>query len=347
MNKKTFTLGIFGGGQLGKFLVLAAKKLNIRTFVFTDSLDSPAIYYCDDFIISNYENKKKIDFFIKNVDIATFEFENIPFKTLDYVEKKIKVLPEPSIIKILQDRLKEKNFLNIIGVKTTEFYYLKKINKKNLSNNIFPVLVKTLRFGYDGKGQILFKNKKSFLKHSFDNKEYIIEKLINFKKEISIIICRNQTRSICYDAFENLHKHQILQKSQVPAKISSELNNEAKKIAKKIADKLNYIGAMCVEFFVTKKNELLVNEIAPRVHNSGHLTINAYNINQFESHIRAVCNLKTKKLKKIHKATMYNILGSDIKRYRSKTMMKNEFFYDYGKKEIKEKRKMGHITKIF
>jgi len=347
MNKKTLTLGIFGGGQLGKFLVLAAKKLNIRTFVFTDSLDSPAIYYCDDFIISNYENKKKIDFFIKNVDIATFEFENIPFKTLDYVEKKIKVLPKPSTIKILQDRLKEKTFLHLIGVKTTEFYYLKKVNKKNLNSSIFPVLVKTLRLGYDGKGQILFKNKESFLKHSFDNKEYIIEKLINFKKEISIIISRNQTNSACFDAFENLHKHQILQKSHIPAKISLKLNDEAKKIAKKIADKLNYIGTMCVEFFVTKKNELLVNEIAPRVHNSGHLTMNAYNINQFECHIRAVCNLKTKKPKNTHKAIMYNILGSDIKKYRSKTMMKNEFFYDYGKKEIKDKRKMGHLTKIY
>ena len=347
MNKKTFTLGIFGGGQLGKFLVLAAKKLNIKTFVFTDSLDSPAIYYCDNFIISNYENKKQLDLFIKDIDLATFEFENIPFKTLDYVEKKIKVLPKPSIIKILQDRLKEKTFLNSIGVKTTEFYYLKKINKKILNNNIFPVLVKTIRLGYDGKGQILFKNKKSFLKHYFDNKEYIIEKLVDFKKEISIIISRNKTKSVCFDAFENLHKHQILQRSHTPANISSKLNNEAKKIAKKIADKLNYIGTMCVEFFVTRKNELLVNEIAPRVHNSGHLTMNAYNISQFESHIRAVCDLKTKTPKKTQKAIMYNILGSAIKKYRSKTMMKNEFFYDYGKKEIKEKRKMGHLTKIF
>jgi 5-(carboxyamino)imidazole ribonucleotide synthase len=347
MNKKTFSLGIFGGGQLGKFLVLAAKKLNIKTFVFTDSLDSPAIYYCDNFIISNYENKKQLDLFIKDIDFATFEFENIPFKTLDYVEKKIKVLPKPSIIKILQDRLKEKTFLNSIGVKTTEFYYLKKINKKILNNNIFPVLVKTIRLGYDGKGQILFKNKKSFLKHYFDNKEYIIEKLVDFKKEISIIISRNKTKSVCFDAFENLHKHQILQRSHTPANISSKLNNEAKGIAKKIADKLNYIGTMCVEFFVTRKNELLVNEIAPRVHNSGHLTMNAYNISQFESHIRAVCNLKTKTPKKNQKAIMYNILGSAIKKYRSKTMMKNEFFYDYGKKEIKEKRKMGHLTKIF
>jgi 5-(carboxyamino)imidazole ribonucleotide synthase len=347
MNKKTFTLGIFGGGQLGKFLVLAAKKLNIKTFVFTDSLDSPAIYYCDNFIISNYENKKQLDLFIKDIDLATFEFENIPFKTLDYVEKKIKVLPKPSIIKILQDRLKEKTFLNSIGVRTTEFYYLKKINKKILNNNIFPVLVKTIRLGYDGKGQILFKNKKNFLKHSFDNKEYIIEKLVDFKKEISIIISRNKTKSVCFDAFENLHKHQILQRSHTPANISSKLNNEAKGIAKKIADKLNYIGTMCVEFFVTRKNELLVNEIAPRVHNSGHLTMNAYNISQFESHIRAVCNLKTKTPKKTQKAIMYNILGSAIKKYRSKTMMKNEFFYDYGKKEIKEKRKMGHLTKIF
>ena len=347
MNKKTFTLGIFGGGQLGKFLVQSAKKLNIRTFVFTDSVDSPAIYYCDDFIISSYENKKKLDFFIKKIDLATFEFENIPFKTLDYVEKKINVSPKPTIIKILQDRLKEKTFLNSIGIKTTEFYYLKKVDKKKLSNNFFPVLVKTIRLGYDGKGQVFFKNKNDFLKYSFKNKEYIIEKLINFKKEISVVISRYKEKSVSFDAFENLHKHQILQNSHVPANISPKLNNQAKQIAKKIADKLNYTGTMCVEFFVTKKNELLVNEIAPRVHNSGHLTMNAHNVSQFENHIRAVCNLKLKKPKRIHKAIMYNILGNDIKKYRSKEIAMKEFFYDYGKKEIKNKRKMGHLTKIF
>ena len=347
MNKKTFTLGIFGGGQLGKFLVQSAKKLNIRTFVFTDSVDSPAIYYCDDFIISSYENKKKLDFFIKNIDLATFEFENIPFKTLDYVEKKIDVTPKPSIIKILQDRLKEKTFLNSIGIKTTEFYYLKKVDKKKISNNFFPALVKTIRLGYDGKGQVFFKNKNDFLKYSFKNKEYIIEKLINFKKEISVVISRYKEKSVSFDAFENLHKHQILQKSHAPANISPKLNNQAKEIAKKIANKLNYIGTMCVEFFVTKKNELLVNEIAPRVHNSGHLTMNAHDVSQFDNHIRAVCNLKLKKPKRIHKAIMYNILGDDIKKYRSKETMSNEFFYDYGKKVIKDKRKMGHLTKIF
>ena len=347
MNKKTFTLGIFGGGQLGKFLVQSAKKLNIRTFVFTDSVDSPAIYYCDDFIISSYENKKKLDFFIKNIDLATFEFENIPFKTLDYVEKKINVSPKPTIIKILQDRLKEKTFLNSIGIKTTEFYYLKKVDKKKLSNNFFPALVKTIRLGYDGKGQVFFKNKNDFLKYSFKNKEYIIEKLINFKKEISVVISRYKEKSVSFDAFENLHKHQILQNSHVPANISPKLNNQAKEIAKKIADKLNYTGTMCVEFFVTKKNELLVNEIAPRVHNSGHLTMNAHNVSQFENHIRAVCNLKLKKPKRIHKAIMYNILGNDIKKYRSKEIAMKEFFYDYGKKEIENKRKMGHLTKIF
>jgi 5-(carboxyamino)imidazole ribonucleotide synthase len=346
MNKKTFTLGIFGGGQLGKFLVQSAKKLNIRTFIFTDNIDSPAIYHCDDFIISNYKNKKKLDFFIKNIDLATFEFENIPFQTLDYVEKKITVSPKPSIIKILQDRLKEKKFLNSIGIKTTEFYYLKKINKRKINNNIFPALVKTTRLGYDGKGQIFFKNKKNFIKYSFKNKEYIIEKLVNFKKEISIVISRNKSKTVAFDAFENLHEQQILQKSKIPASISKKLNNEAREISKKIIEKLNYIGTMCVEFFVTKENKLLVNEIAPRVHNSGHLTLNAYNVSQFENHIRSVCNLKLKKPKRIFKATMYNILGFDIEKYRSKNTAKNQFFYDYGKKEIKDKRKMGHITKI-
>ena len=163
---------------------------------------------------------------------------------------------------------------------------------------------------------------------------------------ILFLISINKSKTVAFDAFENLHKHQILQKSKIPANISSKLNNEAREISKKIIDKLNYIGTMCVEFFVTKENKLLVNEIAPRVHNSGHLTLNAYNVSQFENHIRAVCNLKLKKPKRIYQATMYNILGFDIEKYRSKNITKNEFFYDYGKKEIKDKRKMGHITKI-
>ena len=190
MNKKTFTLGIFGGGQLGKFLVQSAKKLNIRTFVFTDSVDSPAVYYCDDFIISSYENKKKLDFFIKNIDFATFEFENIPFKTLDYVEKKINVSPKPTIIKILQDRLKEKTFLNSIGIKTTEFYYLKKVDKKKISNNFFPALVKTIRLGYDGKGQVFFKNKKKFIL------KYWMDERINYKAENENYIIERNTKKM-------------------------------------------------------------------------------------------------------------------------------------------------------
>ena len=138
------------------------------------------------------------------------------------------------------------------------------------------------------KAKYFFKNKKDFLKYPFKSKEYIIEKLIDFKKEISIAISKNKTKSVSYDAFENLHKNQILQKSHIPANISAKLNNQAKEISKKIADKLNYIGTMCVEFFVTKKNELLVNEIAPRVHNSGHLTMNAHDVSQFDNHIRAM-----------------------------------------------------------
>ncbi len=346
MSKKNITLGIFGGGQLGKFLVQSARKLKIKTIVYTDSNDSPAIYYADDFYVAKYTNKKTINKFIKKIDVATFEFENIPFNTLRYVTKKIKVYPNPNIISILQDRLKEKNFLNFNKINTTKYFNLKNINKKKINKNFFPAIAKTRTLGYDGKGQTFFKNKKTFLKYQFKNQNYIIEKLVNFKKEISIIITRNKKQIYCFDAFQNIHKEQILKFSYSDANINKKINLEAKKIAEKIVKKLDYIGTMCVEFFITNQNKILVNEIAPRVHNSGHLTMNAYNVSQFENHIRAVCNIKIIKPKKIHKMMMNNILGKEIKYYRSKIIKKNEYLFDYGKQEIKEKRKMGHLTKL-
>ena len=346
MVKSKLVLGIIGGGQLGSMLATAAKKLKIKTIVLTDDLKAPAKNFCDEIIFSKYDRQKSIEDFARKVDVVTFEFENIPFKVLEYISRLKPVLPKPSINQIVQNRFTEKNFINNIGIKTTNYVLIN--NQFDISNNkdLLPGLLKTCTLGYDGKGQFVLENKDeaSKLKIEFD-KEQILEKKVNLKKEISVVITRFLNNDfVIYEPIENKHVDQILYRSIIPADINKDIFEKAQQQAKLIAEKLDYIGTMCVEYFIDEKNNLLVNEIAPRVHNSGHLTINTHNISQFENHIRAVCNLEKIELKKICNAEMINVIGDEIKNYRDKTYSKNEFFFDYLKLEIKEKRKMGHLT---
>ena len=211
-----------------------------------------------------------------------------------------------------------------------------------------PGLLKTVTLGYDGKGQYPIDNLQSLESINIDfSKKYILEKRVKLKKEISIIITRfNHHKYEVYEPIENVHENQILKHSKIPAEINDEILNKSKLWATQIAEDLKYIGTLCIEFFIDRNDNLYVNEIAPRVHNSGHLTINAYNVSQFENHIRAVCSLERVPLKKISNAEMLNIIGDQIIKYRNKEFAKNEFFFDYLKKEIKDKRKMGHLTTL-
>ena len=341
-------LGIIGGGQLGSMLATAAKKLKVKTIILTDDIKAPAKNFCDEIIISNYDNLKKIDDFVSKVDFVTFEFENIPFNVLEHISMRKTVHPKPSINQIVQNRFTEKKFANKQGIKTTDYTLIK--NKSDLTNDqtLFPGFLKTCTLGYDGKGQYVLNNKDEIDKLSIDfKKEHIFEKKINLKKEISIIITRFLSNEcLIYEPIENLHVNQILNKSVIPADIDKNIFTQAQQQAKLLAEKLDYIGTMCVEYFIDENDNLLFNEIAPRVHNSGHLTINSHNISQFENHIRAVCGFKVISLTKNYNAEMINIIGEDIKTYRTKSFSKNEFFFDYLKTEIKEKRKMGHLTII-
>tara|TARA_B110000858_G_C17771001_1_gene459608 strand:- start:721 stop:1773 length:1053 start_codon:yes stop_codon:yes gene_type:complete len=341
-------LGIIGGGQLGSMLASAATKLKIKTIILSDDQNAPAKNFCDEIIIADYNKLKKIDDFISKVDFVTFEFENIPFNVLEYISKYKPVYPKPSINQIVQNRITEKNFVNNQGIKTTDYVLIK--NKLDLLNNenMLPAFLKTCTLGYDGKGQYIINNKDEIDNLNVDfKKEYILEKKINLKKEISVIITRFLNNGfLIYEPIENIHINQILNKSAIPALIDKNIFTQAQQQAKLLAEKLDYVGTMCVEYFIDENNNLLLNEIAPRVHNSGHLTINAYNTSQFENHIRAVCNLEKIELKKNHNAEMFNIIGKEIKTYRNKSYPKNEFFFDYLKTEIKEKRKMGHLTII-
>tara|TARA_B100000767_G_scaffold183614_1_gene171378 strand:+ start:421 stop:1473 length:1053 start_codon:yes stop_codon:yes gene_type:complete len=348
MVKKNPILGIIGGGQLGSMLALAAKKINIKTIILSDDPEAPAKNFCDELIISDYNKVKNIEEFANKVDVVTFEFENIPFKILEHIEQFKPVLPKPIINQIVQNRFTEKKFLNNVGIKTTDYALIKEKSDILKNRNLLPGMLKTCTLGYDGKGQFVINNYEEVDELEIEfRKEYILEKKINLKKEISIILTRFLNNDcLIFEPFENHHINQILNKSVIPADISKNTLEKAQQQAKLIAEKLDYIGTMCVEYFIDENNNLFVNEIAPRVHNSGHLTINAYNVSQFENHIRAVCNLKKIELKKIYNAEMINIIGEDIKTYRDKLYVKNEFFYDYLKKKIKKKRKMGHLTII-
>ena len=341
------TLGILGGGQLGSMLSVAAKKLNIKTVIYCNDEDAPAQNFCDDFIYAEYDDNEKINDFAKKVDIITYEFENIPFETLNELNKLKTVLPKPSVNRLIQHRLAEKDFINKLNIRTTRYVHIESKEDLLPLGDFLPGILKTTTMGYDGKGQHPIKNIEeiSSLNINFDN-EYILEKLVKLKKEISIIVTRFKNNKYeIYEPVENTHENQILKHSKIPAEISKKIFDQSKEWAVLIAEELKYIGTLCIEFFIDRNDNLYVNEIAPRVHNSGHLTINAYNVSQFENHVRAVCSLEQVPIKKLSNAKMINLIGNQIIPYREGLKLKdNQFFFDYLKKDIKEKRKMGHLT---
>ena len=343
-------LGIIGGGQLGSMLAMAAKKMKIKTIIYCDDIDAPAQNFCDEFIFGEYDNKKKITEFINKINVITYEFENIPFDTLNEMNKLKPVLPKPSVNRLIQHRLAEKDFINKLNIRTTRYASIEKKSDLITLQDFLPGILKTTTMGYDGKGQYPINRTEDLNSLNIDfSKGYILEKLVKLKKEISVIITRfGKNNFEIYEPIENIHEDQILKHSKIPAEISEKILMQSMHWSKSIAEELGYIGTLCVEFFIDRNENLYVNEIAPRVHNSGHLTINAYNVSQFENHVRAVCSLEKIPLKKLSNAKMINLIGNQIEPYRKNLELNdNQFFFDYLKKEIKEKRKMGHITTLY
>ena len=343
------TLGIIGGGQLGSMLAIAAKKLNVETIVYSDDPDAPAQNFCSRFISGNYKNNEKIIEFVKLVNFVTYEFENIPFDTLNEIHKLKTVLPKPSVNRLIQHRLAEKDFVNNLNIRTTRYASVENKSEIEALGDLLPGILKTTTLGYDGKGQYPINSIEEFNGLNIEySKGYILEKLVKLKKEISIIITRfNDQKYEIYEPIENKHEDQILKFSKIPADIDKKIYDQSREWAMSIAEELKYIGTLCVEFFIDRNDNLYVNEIAPRVHNSGHLTINAYNVSQFENHVRAVCSLDQIPLKKISNAEMINLIGDQIVKYRDNPKVNdNQFLFDYLKKDIKEKRKMGHLTTL-
>ena len=340
MNKIN-TIGIIGGGQLGRMACFAAHKLGFRTVIFTDQKDSPASFVTNETIVADYSDKNALEIFAKKVDVVTFEFENIPFETADFVASKVLLHPKPEVLKITQNRILEKNFINSIGIKTTE--YAVSDFEKNLKN-FGKAVLKTATMGYDGKGQFVLKAGDSLPNLGSD--QWILEKFCPFDSEISVMVARSSNGEIkAYEPLTNIHKNGILDESHYPAKISETLKITAQEIATKIAKELDLIGIMAVEMFVIG-DEILINELAPRPHNSGHFSMDACITSQFEQMIRAIVGMPLGSAKFHSKGFMKNLIGNqinDVKNFLSNPCAKVHL---YGKNKAVEGRKMGHVNLI-
>jgi|TARA_B100002019_G_C21183897_1_gene555145 5-(carboxyamino)imidazole ribonucleotide synthase len=341
------TIGIIGGGQLARMLATAAAELGFEINIYCPDRDCPAAQVANKTVLGNYDDNEKLVAFAKNINVLTYEFENIDTKALEELEKVVDIRPSVKALKISQDRYTEKTYLNSLGIKTTKFYKIDEVSdiEKHFVKIKKPILIKTRRLGYDGKGQVLIKTQDDineyYLKNEFSPS--IGEEVLRFDKELSVIIVRDKEGNTkAFEPGENVHERGILVTTTLPSSISEALRNDATEIAKKIVGDLDYIGVMGVEFFL-KGKELLVNEIAPRVHNSGHWTMDGSYSSQFQQHIRAIMELPLLSTERHSDIVMYNLIGKV-----TSDLLKNELakVHIYGKKDPRPGRKMGHVNLI-
>ena len=346
---KDMTIGIFGGGQLGDMLSLAAQNLGYKTVIFTDDKNSPAIKNSSDHIISDYQNKENLLKFAQKIDVATLEFENIPPESVDFIEKYCPIFTNSRILKITKNRFLEKSFMVKNNIKTTRFTLVKNQTDflEHLQKFNYQAILKTNQMGYDCKGQFRIKDQTHIPDINFHKEDYILEEFVPFAKEISVIIGRSRSGAIsCYEPLENKHKNGIIDTSSYPANIDNQIKNNAKFIAQTIIKNLDMIGLLAVEFFLLKNGDLLVNELAPRPHNSGHFSMDGAKTSQFEQLIRIICQLPLVDTKFHKEGYMKNIIGDDILKIDNITKDKIYKIHLYNKKTIKPGRKMAHINFI-
>lgn len=344
---KQKVIGIIGGGQLGRMTCFAAHKMGFQTVIFTDQKNSPASFVTNQTIVADYDDKKALEKFAKMVDVATFEFENIPVEPIKFLSREVDVFPSAEVLKITQHRILEKNFLNSIGVKTADYAEIKSLAdlQKNLKK-FGKAILKTATMGYDGKGQFVLKNTADADKAWAQAKtqKLILEKFCPFDSEISVIVARSKKGEVkTYEPLTNIHKNAILDESIYPAKISKALQTKAQLIAKKIAEKLDLVGVLAVEFFVMK-DQLLVNELAPRPHNSGHFSMDASITPQFEQLIRSINGLPLGSTEFHSTGHMKNLIGDEVKNLEKFYKNSHAKIHLYGKDKIAVGRKMGHIN---
>ncbi|TCN19836.1 5-(carboxyamino)imidazole ribonucleotide synthase [Mesobacillus foraminis] len=344
------TIGIIGGGQLGRMMTLAAKAMGFRIAVLDPVEDCPCGQVADEQIIGAYDDLKAIERLAQVSDVITYEFENINAEALEWLTNHAYVPQGTGLLRETQDRIKEKAAIQSAGVKVAPYAVIKNVEDIDLhiKDLGLPAVLKTARGGYDGKGQLVIKHPSDLdaAEELVNQGPCVLEKWIPFEKEVSVIITRNPSgESAVFPVAENLHENNILHQTVVPARISKPAEEKAVKAARQLAEALNLTGTLAVEMFLTKDDEIYINELAPRPHNSGHYTIEACETSQFEQHIRAVANWPLASTELLKPAVMVNILGEHQEALINKiSELKDWKIHLYGKKEAKFQRKMGHVT---
>lgn len=348
------TIGILGGGQLGRMLAQAAAQLGLHTHIYCPNKQAPAFEVANAQTIADFDDDDALREFAQNCDTVTFEFENIPLHAADLVAGITPFYPGRKALDISQDRGTEKSFLQELGIRVADWWPIE--NAADLATAMdecgAKAVLKTRRLGYDGKGQVTLAPQSDPAKalSQLENQPAILERMIPFEREVSVVLVRSLQGDVsCYDIPCNHHEGGILRRSTIPCNISPKLTQSAKEAATKIATALDYIGVLAVEFFVTNdgdSQQLLVNEFAPRVHNTGHWTLDACICSQFENHIRAVAGWPLGATQRHSNAVMTNLLGPDVMEWQTLASQPNLALHLYGKTGTQEGRKLGHKTQI-
>lgn len=344
-------IGILGGGQLGRMLVMASARLGFDTVVLDPDPSAPAGPMSNLHIVGAYDSDTCLDEFADAVTIVTYEFENIPVAALDRIESKVAIRPGRNALAVSQDRLDEKTWLHELGLPVAPFEAVGTPGDlaAALAKVGYPAILKTRRFGYDGKGQVRIAGPEDAASaiDALQGAPAIVEGVVNFQCEISVIVARSASGKVaCYDPGENVHLDGILRTTRVPAAIDDETAELAKDIAGRIVEALDYVGVMGVEMFVVAGGGLTVNEIAPRVHNSGHWTELGAAVDQFEQHIRAIAGLPLAAPTRIADVEMTNLIGSDVDAVPDLLTEDGLKMHLYGKADVRDGRKMGHVTRV-
>ncbi|MCC6718690.1 MAG: 5-(carboxyamino)imidazole ribonucleotide synthase [Acetobacteraceae bacterium] len=347
------TIGIVGGGQLGRMSALAAARLGYRCHILTDEPDSPAAQVAAGATIGSYDDAEVLRAFAARVDVVTFEFENVSAVGLDLLASLRPVRPAPAVLRLSQDRAAEKTFVNAAGIATAPWRLVETLDdlREAAAALGLPAILKTTRLGYDGKGQLRL-DPGCDLPAAFAElapKPLILEGFVDFAREVSVVVARGlDGTSAAFDVAENRHRHHILDLTLAPARIPAETAAQARKIAETIAQAIDFVGLLAVEMFIGARGDVLVNEIAPRPHNSGHWTIDACPASQFELHIRAVAGLPLPPATRHSDAVMKNLVGpAETALWPAILATPGLIPHLYGKAEARPGRKMGHVTRLF
>jgi len=346
------TIGILGGGQLGRMLAMAAARLGLKCAIYAPEKNSPAFQVAASHVVADYHDHEALTRFAHAVDVVTYEFENVPGDAASVLSALKSVRPNPKALTVIQDRFAEKSFARDLGIATAPFALITSDEtlRAALAAIGTPAVLKTARLGYDGKGQRIVRSDGQ-LPAAWDELKRvpcILEGFVDFTRELSVVAARGTDGNVaCFDIVENRHENHILRMTLAPARAPQRLKAEATKIASQLLSAFDYVGVMAVEMFETRDGRLLVNEIAPRVHNSGHWTIDGCTVSQFEQHIRAVCGWPLGDPTRHSDAVMTNLLGEEINAWREVAREPATAFHHYGKVEAREGRKMGHVTRLY